>query len=236
MRNLRLILLTLLAVGSAAGCAFQRASPPPSPALITTEAQAVARVVAVEPRFAGIQPRNDQLIGQAHWFEVVRGSGVDAFFVTMRLGWGDCPAGCIDHHQWVYQVDPDGTVTLRSEEGSEPVPPEVWPAPRPGNGTGVQITALAGPVCPVEQDPPDPACASRPVVGATVSVRDAQGTEIASGTLDDTGRAFLATPVGSFVVIADPVVGLMGTPGPVTVVVDEGIATPVEFAYDTGIR
>jgi hypothetical protein len=38
------------------------------------------------------------------------------------------------------------------------------------------------------------------------------------------------------VVEAQPVEGLMGTPGPESVTVVDGVATPVELGYDTGIR
>jgi hypothetical protein len=58
----------------------------------------------------------------------MQASGVGAFVVSVRVGWGDCQAGCIDEHSWVYAVAPDGTVTVQSEEGP-PVPAEAWPAP-----------------------------------------------------------------------------------------------------------
>jgi hypothetical protein len=110
-------------------------------------------------------------------------------------------------------------------------------APRPTAvpGTGLAITALAGPTCPVER-PGDPACAPRPVAGATVIVVDGQGTSVATVVLDALGAAAVDLPPGDYVVQAQPADGLMGTPGPVNVTVVDGALTPVALAYDTGIR
>ena len=87
---------------------------------VTTPQEAVARVIAFEPRLAGIKPKDYQLIGQSAWYEVMPASGVGAFRIRTRVGWGDCEAGCIDEHVWTYAVAPDGTVTLQPETG-EPV-------------------------------------------------------------------------------------------------------------------
>jgi hypothetical protein len=100
---------------------------------VTTPEDAVARVVAHEPRFAGINKRDPDMIGQASWYEVAPASGVGGFVVRVRVGWGDCPSGCIDEHTWVYAVAPDGTVTLQSEEG-DPLPSDALPAPGGGGG------------------------------------------------------------------------------------------------------
>jgi hypothetical protein len=133
--------LLLAIVIGAAGCsgasapsASQGASPAPSVGgPVTTPDDAVARVVAHEPRFAGITKRDPEMIGQGSWYEVAPASGVGAFVVTVRVGWGDCPSGCIEEHTWVYAVAPDGTVTLQSEEG-DPVPADALPAPGAGGG------------------------------------------------------------------------------------------------------
>ena len=34
------------------------------------------------------------------------------------VGWGDCPAGCIQRHFWKFNVHPDGTVEYTGSEGS----------------------------------------------------------------------------------------------------------------------
>jgi hypothetical protein len=94
---------------------------------VTTPEQAWAAVKASDPRFANIMPKDPDLIGQSAWYEVVPASGVGAFIVTVNVGWGDCPSGCIDQHVWTFSVAPDGTVTLQSETGDEP-PPDAFPA------------------------------------------------------------------------------------------------------------
>ena len=103
-------------------------------------------------------------------------------------------------------------------------------------GTGLAITAVAGPTCPVEKIPPDPACAPRPVVGATVLVVDGGGNTIATVLTDAKGTASASVPAGNYVVRPQPVVGLMGTAGDQTVTIVDGVLTPVVLAYDTGIR
>ena len=109
-------------------------------------------------------------------------------------------------------------------------------APSVPPGTGLAITAAAGPVCPVERVPPDPACAPRPVAGATVVVLDGQGKTVATVVLDDKGLANVPLAAGNYVVQAQPANGLMGTPEAQNVTVVDGAMTPVLLAYDTGIR
>jgi hypothetical protein len=235
--SLAAVLLALAACGGAGGSAGSSptTSPAPSVGPVTTPEQAVAAVIATEPRLTGIRPLDPDLIGQASWYEVTRASGVGAFLVEIRVGWGDCPAGCIDEHTWTYAVGPDGSVQLQSE-GGDVVPPDAWPSPGGDGRTGLQITATAGPVCPVETEPPDPACAPRPVPGAVVVILDPAGTEVMAVALDETGSAFVKLPEGGYVVEAQPVEGLMGTAAPVSITVVSGIGTPVELGYDTGIR
>ena len=45
-----------------------------------------------------------------------------------------------------------------------------------GEKSGIAGVATAGPVCPVEKNPPDPACAPRPVDGAVLVFHGAAGT------------------------------------------------------------
>lgn len=103
-------------------------------------------------------------------------------------------------------------------------------------GTGLSITAAAGPTCPVETIPPDPACAPRPVAGATILVKDAQGKTVATLVTDAKGIAFAALPAGNYVAAPQPAQGLMGTAESQQVTVVNGAITPILLAYDTGIR
>lgn len=108
--------------------------------------------------------------------------------------------------------------------------------PSPAPGTGLAITAVAGPTCPVETIPPDPACAPRLVAGAKVDILDGQGATVATVVLDAQGAAVVALPAGNYVVQAQPAAGLMGTPESMNVTVVDGTLTPVVLSYDTGIR
>jgi hypothetical protein len=102
------------------------------------------------------------------------------------------------------------------------------------SGSGIAGTALAGPVCPVER-PGDSACDPRPVAGALVIVRGADGSEIATAQTADDGSYEILIPPGRYTVEGAPVEGLMGNPTAVEVEVGDGVET-VNLQYDTGIR
>jgi hypothetical protein len=100
----------------------------------------------------------------------------------------------------------------------------------------VEGTAHAGPTCPVVRAG-DASCADRPVAGAIIIVTDVSGKEVARVTTDATGAFRIPLPRGEFVVRPQPVSGVLGTPGPVSVVVDSAAnPPPIDLAYDTGIR
>ncbi len=103
-------------------------------------------------------------------------------------------------------------------------------------GTGIAITAAAGPVCPVERVPPDPACATRPVADATILVVDDLGKTVATVATGADGTVLVAVPAGNYVLQPQPVTGMMGGAEPVSVTVVDGSATPAAVSYDTGIR
>ncbi len=234
-RTLAALLFVVLAVAACGGSAASVAPASSTPVPVTTPEGALAAVVAHEPRLAGIGPLDPDLIGQSSWVEITPASGVGAFLVTVRVGWGDCPAGCINEHRWTYAVQPDGSVVPQAETG-DPVPPEAWPSPGGDGRTGIFLGATSGPTCPVEQDPPDPACAARPVAGAVVVVKDGAGATVATVTLDAGGTAFVELPAGGYAVEPQAVAGLMGTAAPVAATVVAGSGTPVALVYDTGIR
>jgi len=208
-------------------------------------------VLAENPQFAGIGPLNPDLIGQAAWYEV--SPAAVGWRVTITKGWGDCQAGCISRRTWVFDVDGTGAVRLVEERGDELEdgtgfgsgggpgdgelsPPVAIPA---DGGPWIVGRAHAGPVCPVVQDPPDPACADRPVVGATILVRDGDGREVARATTAADGSFLAAVPSGGgYVVEAGSVDGLLGTPAAQPVIVPAGPTGWVvaDLAYDTGIR
>lgn len=113
------------------------------------------------------------------------------------------------------------------------------PSPTAGGERGLlTIEVVAGPVCPVEQDPPDPACEPRAVEGARILVQPGDGRDIvvAEATTDADGHASVELDPGDYVVIGLEVEGLMGLPEPATVTLEAGGTATIALAYDTGIR
>jgi hypothetical protein len=102
--------------------------------------------------------------------------------------------------------------------------------------TGIRGSATAGPVCPVEQNPPDPSCAPRPVTGATIVIRDGAGSQVAVAISGADGGYSVSLPPGAYVVDPQPVPGLMGTAPKQEANVIAGSFTEVTLDYDTGIR
>ena len=214
----RAIPAALIVAFALAACAALPGGSPP------LDAAAAARLaLAQQARFAGIGPYDENLIGQAAWYKVT--DTEDGWSVLIRFGWGDCPAGCISEHRWTYAVGRDGSVELTHEEG------EALP-----DATGVHGTVTAGPTCPVEREPPDPACAERPVAGAVLVFSEPDGTEVARVTSATDGTFTVELAPGAYRLMAGPVEGLMGTPAPMDVIVEAGPPTELQVSYDTGIR
>ncbi len=229
------LLIVAFLVAACGAAATPTPVPTPEPAPGTTPAGAVAAVIAKEPRLTGITELDPNLIGQGTFYEVAEASGVGAFVVKVTVGWGDCQAGCISRHEWLYAVQPDGTVLLQSE-GGDAVPADAWPSPGGDGRTGIMLTTVRGPICPVVTDPPDPACLPTPVPGAVVVIRDVAGTEVASATAGADGTLFIELEAGTYTLEAQPVEGTMSPPGPQSVTVPDGTGVPITLEYDTGIR
>lgn len=108
------------------------------------------------------------------------------------------------------------------------------PASRPT----VEVTGVvqAGPVCPVARQPPDPACADRPVAGAVLVVTE-NGNEVARASSAADGSFHLRLAPGEYQLAPQSVDGLMGTAAPLALSVRDGESPPpLIVAYDTGIR
>lgn len=101
---------------------------------------------------------------------------------------------------------------------------------------GVTVTgyAHAGPMCPVESVPPDPACADRAVGGAVILVINSVGVTVAEPVTGEDGRFSVELTPGEYRFVPQPVEGLMGVAAEQTVVLESSVA--LDFAYDTGIR
>lgn len=122
--------------------------------------------------------------------------------------------------------------------GASAVPspsPFVSPAGGPPRVAG---TVSAGPVCPVEQIPPDPQCAPRPVAGAIIVATDAGGQEVGRTTSAADGSYDLVVgETGTVLITAQPVAGLARPPEPVSVVLSSPSEVErIDLEYDTGIR
>jgi hypothetical protein len=110
--------------------------------------------------------------------------------------------------------------------------PSVTPTPVPT--TGVWGVALAGPTCPVERPGQSPC--HRPVVGAEIVALDADGRQAGRAITNAQGFYSLPLAPGSYTIEPQPVEGLLGTAGPVSVEVAEGLRLVLNLDYDTGIR
>ncbi len=100
----------------------------------------------------------------------------------------------------------------------------------------LEITALAGPMCPVETDPPSPECAPRPVESATIVVTDATGDEVVRGTTGPDGVVGFDVAPGELTVVPQPVEGLLRTASTISVTLTAGQTLRGTVDYDTGIR
>ena len=118
------LVITLAACGPATGSpsitppGTTRPTPTPVAADVASPADAAALVIATNELFAGAQRLDPNVIGASRWWEAspLPGGG---YAVEITIGWGDCPAGCIDRHVWSYEVAPDGRVELVGETGPE---------------------------------------------------------------------------------------------------------------------
>lgn len=109
--------------------------------------------------------------------------------------------------------------------------------PPSANAVTVSGRAVAGPTCPVETEPPDPACEDRPVAGAEILIRDAAGETVATARTAEDGSFSVSLSAGRYELVPQPVEGLMGTAAAVDVVVlNDGLPDPIILEYDTGIR
>ena len=106
--------------------ASPKATPTPVAAQVSSPGDAASIVIASDPRFAGAIELTSDIIGASKWWtaEPLADGG---YRIELTIGWGDCPAGCINRHVWTFDVDATGGLTLVSETG-DPVPSGDLPA------------------------------------------------------------------------------------------------------------
>jgi hypothetical protein len=133
-RPVRALLALVVLVATLAACGAGAASTPspaptvrptPTPivARVATPGDAAALVIATNPMFAGTMELRPDAIGASRWWTAKPLAG-GGYRVGLTVGWGDCPAGCIEHHVWTFEVDASGSVKLVSESG-DPVPSDL---------------------------------------------------------------------------------------------------------------
>ena len=123
------LLVAAISACSAAGAP----SPTPEPTVrptstpivtrVSSPADAAALVIDTNPIFAGTMELRPDVIGMSRWWTatpLVTGG----YRVELTVGWGDCMAGCIERHVWIFEVDASGGVKLVSETG-DPVPSDL---------------------------------------------------------------------------------------------------------------
>jgi hypothetical protein len=178
-----------------------------------------------------MMPLRADFVGQSSWYETSEDS--NGFNVNITVGQGDCQAGCIERRVWQYHVSHSGDVELVGETGDDVA---VLP---PTSGEGdlrVTVHLLAGPTCPVQQIPPAPNCAPRPVVGAEVGIYEPHGNLVATATSDGEGKVVFEVPAGAYYVAPSPAEGLMLDPEPQAFSALAGDEVGLVLSYDTGIR
>ncbi len=146
---------------------------------------------------------------------------VVASFVGVAPGDATLQADRADGGQW--------RLSVRVVDGSAPVPTF---------GSEVRGTVVFSPVCPVETEPPDPACAPR-AGRATVEVARPDGIVVAQDRTGDDGQFAMAVPPGTYTVHGFPPASAVGggcQSDPAEVVVEPDLATTVTVTCDTGIR
>lgn len=102
-------------------------------------------------------------------------------------------------------------------------------------GSGIFGVATIGPTCPVERDPPDPACADRPYEGM-LRVSRTDGGEGGSFSTDAAGAFNVSLTPGEYLISSpnDATPPTCSAPGPIIVVRGEWTRVPV--SCDSGIR
>jgi hypothetical protein len=93
-----------------------RPTPTPIVAPARTAEEAAALVIATNPLFAGARPLDPEMIGASKWWKATPLAG-GGYSIELTVGWGDCPAGCINRHVWTFEVAANGGVKLVGETG-----------------------------------------------------------------------------------------------------------------------
>lgn len=104
--------------------------------------------------------------------------------------------------------------------------------------SGLNGNIHIGPTCPVERNPPDPACADRPYVNARVSIENKTNGSIVSQVVSDNEGNFRVVILpGVYIVDVQPMNNnILPRCPPKEVVVKTGVFVNVDVSCDSGIR
>jgi len=134
------------------------------------------------------------------------------------------------------------TSALATSALTTPSPAAVT-SPAPSDSAAVADSVVghltSGPTCPVEANPPDPACAPRPLAGAGVIATNPGGFDVARAVSKADGSFGLALAPGTYVLTPQPTSDRMLRPPAGKTVTISGTSTSpvvVDFSYDTRIR
>lgn len=132
---------------------------------------------------------------------------------------------------------PVSTTTSTSGTHGTPAPkPTPKPVPAPAGTSGVDGTVTIGPTCPVQQDPPDPACADKPyettLVLASTIIGKNGGVLIKS---DAQGHFSSDLGPGTYTIRAQSS-AMLPRLSPITFTVEANKRTKLNVQFDSGIR
>ncbi len=136
-----------------------------------------------------------------------------------------------------------GGAHTTSSSALTPSPTATQPGTIPSQGTGVVVGHLdIGPLCPVERDPPDPACQPGPAQYGQykmVAYDAASKTLVKEVAFDAQGNYRMELPAGRYVIDISPhTTSRIGGPSgvPQTITLTNGATVTVNVSIDTGIR
>ncbi|MFA5862466.1 MAG: carboxypeptidase-like regulatory domain-containing protein [Candidatus Thermoplasmatota archaeon] len=102
-------------------------------------------------------------------------------------------------------------------------------------GSGIFGVAMMGPTCPVERNPPDPACADRPYEGK-LTATSADGGAAGTFSTDAQGRFNVSLPAGEYSIRTTEPNRLPSCSNTEPILVAAGLWTRVNVSCDTGTR
>lgn len=204
-------------------------TPEPTPEGSSSEAEAAALVLASDERFAGIGPRDLQASpgGGSHYTVAEEDHG---WTVSIELGWGDCPAGCIYSQTQIFSVGRDGAIQLVEQSGDSLDAGAGYQPPAAAGEASISVW-LQGGSCTFEVARQDAGCLQTPVPHVTVILRDESGEPLDEEESSLGGRVeFTDLAAGVYIVEPGERAGLIAPEAAAVFAVAEH---PVDLFYES---